>query len=147
MWFCTGKSIVNKMLLDYRKFRHHRSVGWNLLNLKKCKHLTITNQKSPINSSNSHFLCKVKNLGVTITHRHDHIAAAICSKANSTRAFLQRNLRQCSFKVKSLAYLTNVRPILKYSSTVWSPYTKSDIAKLEMVQRKAARYVFKLSYQ
>ena len=58
------------------------------------------------------------------------------------RAFLQRNLRQCSFKVKSIAYLTYVYPILEYTSTVWSPYTKSDIAKLEKVQRKAARYVF-----
>jgi len=58
------------------------------------------------------------------------------------RAFLQRSLRQCSFKVKSFANLTYVRPILEYASTVWSPYTKSNIAKVEMVQQKAARYVF-----
>ena len=46
------------------------------------------------------------------------------------------------FKVKSIAYLTYVRPILEYASTVWSSYTKSDIAKLKMVQHKAALYVF-----
>ena len=35
-----------------------------------------------------------------------------------------------------------MRPILEYASTVWSPYVRTDIAKLEMVQRKAARFVF-----
>ena len=72
---------------------------------------------------------------------HDHIVA-ICNKADSTRAFLQRNLRQCSPTIKSLAYPTYVRPILEDASTVWSPYVRTDIAKLEMVQRKAARFVF-----
>ena len=120
------------------------------LNLTKYEHITITNKKNPINSMyniNSHFLSKVnsaKYLGVTFTHNlswHDHVVA-ICNKANSTRAFLQRNLRQCSPTIKSLAYLTYVQPILEYASTVWSPYVRTDIARLEMVQRKAARFVF-----
>ena len=34
-----------------------------------------------------------------------------------------------------------VRPLLEYCSTVWSPYTKEYIQKIEMVQRRAARYV------
>ena len=44
--------------------------------------------------------------------------------------------------IKSLAYLTYVRPFLEYASTVWSPYVKSDIALLESAQRKAARFVY-----
>ena len=40
--------------------------------------------------------------------------------------------------IKSLAYLTYVQSILEYASTVWSPYVRTDIPKLEMVQRKAA---------
>ena len=43
---------------------------------------------------------------------------------------------------QSLAYLTYVRPIVEYASTVWSPYVKSDIERLEMVQRKAARFIY-----
>ena len=39
-----------------------------------------------------------------------------------------------------MAYKTLVRPLLKYSSSVWSPYIKSNIASLEMVQRRAARW-------
>ena len=41
------------------------------------------------------------------------IIIIIC-KANSVRAFLQRNLNQCSLHVKSLEYFTYVKPILEY---------------------------------
>ena len=34
-----------------------------------------------------------------------------------------------------------VRPILEYASTVWAPYTKSSIEKLEAIQRHTARFV------
>ena len=83
-------------------------------------------------------------MGVTISQNLSwtkHIDN-ITSKANSVRALLQRNLRQCSHQVKSLAYFTYVRPILEYASVVWSPHTKANKDKLEMSQRKAARFVF-----
>ena len=84
-----------------------------------------------------------KYLGITINHNlswSNHITQ-ICSKANSVLAFLQSNLRQCSTTVKSLAYFTYVQPIVEYASTVWSPHIKADINKLEMIQRRAARFV------
>ena len=34
-----------------------------------------------------------------------------------------------------------VRPVIEYCSTVWSPHTKKYVSILEMVQRRAARYV------
>jgi hypothetical protein len=36
-----------------------------------------------------------------------------------------------------------VRPTctLEYASSVWDPYQQNDIHRLEMVQRRAARYV------
>ena len=39
------------------------------------------------------------------------------------------------------AYFSLVRPLTEYASTVWDPYTSGNIDKLEMVQRRAARYV------
>ena len=39
-----------------------------------------------------------------------------------------------------MAYKTLVRSLVEYSSSVWSPYTKSNIARLEMVQRRAAHW-------
>lgn len=35
-----------------------------------------------------------------------------------------------------------VRPSLEYDSTVWDQYTKQHIGSMEMVQRRAARFVF-----
>jgi len=40
-----------------------------------------------------------------------------------------------------LAYFTYIRPILEYASVVWSPFIKTNIDKIEMVQHKAAIFV------
>jgi hypothetical protein len=42
--------------------------------------------------------------------------------------------------VTEKAYTSLIQPKLEYSSCVWDPHTKSSISKLEMVQRRAARY-------
>ena len=54
--------------------------------------------------------------------------------------FLQRNLRVNSRETKASAYFTLVRPNLEYCSNVWSPYTIQAKERIEMVQRRAARY-------
>ena len=38
-----------------------------------------------------------------------------------------------------MAYKTLVHPLVEYSSSVWNPYTKTNIDKFEMVKRQAAR--------
>ena len=43
-------------------------------------------------------------------------------------------------ELREMAYKTLVRLLVEYSSSVWSPYTKSNIARLEMIQRRAARW-------
>ena len=35
-----------------------------------------------------------------------------------------------------------VRPILEYASIVWSPHIQCDIHKIEMLQRRAIRFIF-----
>ena len=62
-------------------------------------------------------------------------------KANSMLGFLRRNLRISNEHTRTSAYRSMVRPLLEYCSTVWSSYTQEDIKKIEMVQRRAARYV------
>ena len=42
---------------------------------------------------------------------------------------------------KTIAYQTLVRPQLEYASSVWDPYTQNNKDRLEMVQRRVARYV------
>ena len=61
-------------------------------------------------------------------------------KANSMLEILQRNLRINNSDTKTAAYKTLVRPNLEYCASVWSPYTAKGKQKIEMVQRRAARY-------
>jgi hypothetical protein len=61
-------------------------------------------------------------------------------KSRSLR-YLKRNLQISNPEVKSRAYQALVRPKLEYSCSIWDPYTHDNINKLEMVQRRAARYV------
>ena len=92
-----------------------------------------------------HYLNEVshtKYLGVLVDKRltwSNHIDH-ITSKANKVLGFLQRNLISCPMQV---SYSTFVWPILDYCSTIWSPYTMSNINKIEAIQRRAARFVFK----
>ena len=40
-----------------------------------------------------------------------------------------------------MLYQTYIRPIIEYAGIVWSLYTQSSIYAVEMLQRKAARFV------
>ena len=62
-------------------------------------------------------------------------------RANTTSAFLHRNIHTCPRKTKHLAYTTLVRPILEYASIIWDPHTASNIHKLETEQRRSARHI------
>ena len=53
---------------------------------------------------------------------------------------LRRNLRSCKEDTKANAYFTMVRSNLEYCSAVWNPHNKGQVQKVEMVQRRAARF-------
>jgi hypothetical protein len=116
----------------------------------KCHIIRITrNRRNIINSQyhlHGHSLQTVnsaKYLGVTITSDlswNKHVDV-IAHRANSCLAFLRRNLKISSPKIKNTAYKALIRPHLEYASTVWDPYTAKNINRLEAVQRRAARWV------
>ena len=62
----------------------------------------------------------------------------ITAKANRTLGFIKSNIKTSNESVKELAFNTLVRPQVEYASSVWSPSTKQNISKTEMVQRRAA---------
>ena len=81
-------------------------------------------------------------LGVHITkyltwYKHIH---QITATANRTLAFVTRNLYSCPQHISKSVYTTLVRPLLEYSSSVWDPHTKTLVNKIEMDQRRAARF-------
>lgn len=119
------------------------------LNARKCHSISVTRKKTrslhqyTLNGTALDSVTSAKYLGITITPdlKWDRHISAVCQKANNTLAFLRRNLRVHSTKLKSTAYLTLVRPLVEYGCTVWDPYTAGCINQIEMVQRRAARYV------
>ena len=82
-------------------------------------------------------------LGVELSHNlkwTEHISN-ITLKANKALWFIWRNLWRCSTSIKQQMYFALVRPILEYSCVAWDPHASSDIQRVEMVQRRAARFV------
>ena len=78
----------------------------------------------------------VKYLGVYIDEHltwKEHVKHTI-SKANTSRAFLQRNIASCPRAVKDAYYKIMICPIIEYAAIIWSPYTQSIINNLETVQ-------------
>ena len=85
----------------------------------------------------------VKYLGVTIRSDlkwNDHIKQ-IVGKAGARLRFIGRILKKCNSSTKEVAYKTLVRPILEYCSSVWDPYQVGLIEEIDMIQRRAARFV------
>jgi hypothetical protein len=123
---------------------------WGMrFNATKCHIMQVSRKRNPLHtfySLSGQILKEVREaqyLGVTIDSNIDwtkHISS-LASKANAKLAFLQRNLKGCPQKLKEIAYFSLVRSQIEYSSSVWNPHQKGNIAKLERVQRKAARFV------
>ena len=115
----------------------------------KCQVISIINKVKPIIGKyqiHDHILEHVhcaKYLGIYIDSKltfYTHVDT-IVKKTNSTHAFLARNITQCCRKVKQMSYTTYIKPIVEYASPVWDPHTKRNTNKIEMVQRRCARYV------
>ena len=54
---------------------------------------------------------------------------------------IRRNLNRCPTNIKRQAYLSFVRPHLEYASSVWDPHLQKHIYQIEMVQRRAGRFI------
>ena len=84
-----------------------------------------------------------KYLGVTPSRYlawRSHMDSVI-AKANQTLGFVKRNLRGAPLHSRITAYFAIVRAGLEYAAPIWDPYLRKDIDALEIVQRKAARWV------
>ena len=114
----------------------------------KCSVLSVTNKKQPIQHNyilHSHILESVSTatyLGITVQSnlKWDKHINDITSKGNKALGFLKRNLQTSNQQIKTQAYQALVRPKIEYSCSIWDHHTSESIRKIEMVQRRAARY-------
>ena len=113
------------------------------LNPDKCQVFRVTNKCKNIIQSQYTIHGTVLNT----VDKTEYLGVTIRSKLNwkphisNIRAFLHRHLTRRPAPIKEQAYKTYVCPILEYASTVWDPHAKELVHQLEMVQRRAARFV------
>lgn len=115
----------------------------------KCQVLRVCKKKKPpidipytLHGHTLEVVDHVKYLGVTIQGdlKWDKHITNVSNKANSSLAVLKRNVRIPSKSIKAAAYKALVRPHVEYCSTVWDPSAKYLQDRLEMVQRRSARW-------
>ena len=117
-------------------------------NPTKCEfiHVNVSHKKHPRICDyyiQDHPVTHAKYLGVTIDEHlsFNELVNRIAHKANTVKAFLQRNITSRPFQVKENCYRIMVRPIMEYAGTSGHPIQKKNIQILEAVQRRAARFV------
>ena len=90
----------------------------------------------------SNTVSKTKDLNIYIMSNLSwSLQATKCAnKANSVLGFVRWTVGPNNPDLFSKLYKSLVRPILEYSSPVWSPHLKKDIATLEKVQWRASRF-------
>ena len=129
---------------------HQWTIKWQMqFNTNKCHsmkfsmHRNTTTTKYHLGGSFLTYVEDYPYLGLTLSSNMSwtkHINGAT-SRANRILGLIRHNLRGASHKIKEKAYLSLVRPHVEYCSTIWNPHSKKDIARIEHIQRQAARFV------
>ena len=119
------------------------------LNINKCNSMVFNRSRCKIKQSYQigektlESVDSYKYLGVVFKdnlERKDQVER-VSKKAIRNLNFVMRQLRGTQTQVKEKAYLTLIRPVLEYASSVWDPYKVGEIKSIEKVQRLAARRV------
>ena len=140
---------MQKTLTNMHTWTRHNNIRFNA---SKCKALTITRKKSPLD-----FIYKLDNLelervstekdvGVNITNSltwNTHIHA-ITAKANKLLGLLKRTCPLLNdVSARRSLYLALVKSQLSYATQVWSPDKIALKTQIERVQRRATRWILK----
>ena len=119
------------------------------LNVNKCNAMIFNRSRCKIEQSYQigektlESVDSYKYLGVVFKNnleKKDQVER-VSKKAIKNLNFVMRQLRGTRTQVKEKAYLTLIRPVLEYASSVWDPYKDGEIKSIEKVQRLEARRV------
>ena len=124
--------------------------NWGMrFNPSKCTIMRIARKRSPLTCFYNlagqvlQETSDAKYLGLNISNDLSwaNQTSITAKRGNSVLGFIRRNLHNAPSKAKELAYEALVRSTLEYGATIWDPSTKQATQKIEMVQRRAARFV------
>lgn len=125
---------------------------WQMtINFKKSVYMSFCRRLFPSTFSYAFNGCALervseyKYLGLYFTNNMSwsHHINYICNKALKKLGYLRRTLRTAPLNTKVVAYKSVIRPLMEYACVVWNPHKKSDTMKLEMVQKKAIRFIYR----
>ncbi len=129
---------------------HKWEVKWGMsFNPSKCHVMHMTRKKKPIVKDytlKGETLKTVQSatyLGIELSSDltwTKHITK-VCNKGNRALGFVKRNVVTNSTEAKQTAYKSLVRPQVEYAASIWDPHFQNHQHNLEMVQRRAARWV------
>jgi ribonuclease P/MRP protein subunit RPP40 len=127
--------------------------NWQLtINTQKCfvLHLGKTNSKTvyTLYGCRINVAQNVADLGVDINCKlkYDTHINNIIGKAYSRVGILFKGFASRSLHILRQAFITYVRPVLEYASSVWSPYLLKHINAIEQVQKRFTRRIDSLSH-
>lgn len=144
--YSEDKESMQEDLCDLDKWVQTNKMG---LNVSKCKVISFCRSRSndvheySVGGDKLENVDSYKYLGVIF--RKDlgwgEQVSRVSKKGINSLNFVMRQLKGASNSIKEKAYLSLVRPIVEYASSVWDPYRAGEVKDVEKVQRLAARRV------
>ena len=138
---------LQKDLLQLQKWEKDNKMEFHP---NKCQMIRLTNKTDHIVffKYNIHNVIlqefdSAKYLGVTIDNHLNWKSQCnnVSKKSSFMLSFLERNFSRCPPKVKENLFNALVRPLLEYGCCVWDPYKDNQIDRLEMINKRAARFI------
>ena len=139
-----------KLQEDLNNIMYWSSVNGMKLNAAKCSFMDVTLSnfrrygRYSINNLPLAHTDHVKLLGLNISYNlsWNFHTESVRSKSAKLIAFVSRNLKGCTRKVKQQSYLTLIRPILTYGAPAWHPTTKENVHKIQLLQNRVSRFIY-----
>ena len=135
---------------DINKIFDWFSVNFLQANAKKTKFMIASTKQNLHPNLQLHMSNQLIDRVTSITFLGIHISSklswnihidTICKKARKIIGLIHRNFHLASQNLRRAFYISLVRPILEYGSSVWHPLTKTLTNRLEAVQRFACRVI------
>lgn len=128
---------------------HKWAQSWQLkINYDKCASLYLGHKNPKHNYTFEDIIIpntgpSVKDLGIYISQNLSSSIHCLntASKASRIAALIRKTFVSKNVTLMAKAFTTYVRPILEYSSIVWSPHLIGDINRIENVQRQFTKKI------
>lgn len=139
--------VDNQVLQNDLQMMEEWSVTWQLrIHPEKCKHLHVGRESVPVwkyqlQDTEILRVTSEKDIGVIVDEKlkfDEHLLDKV-NKANTMMGIIRRTFQFLDTRTFTLLYKSMVRSHFDYASTVWQPYSKGLIEKMESVQRRATR--------